>query len=98
VPNHTATDASAIGITAAACATCHTTTNWLGATFTHAFFPVNHGSANGICANCHTSPLTTYTAFQCIGCHGNNNAANFSHPNVGGYVYNSVACYGCHKR
>jgi len=100
VPNHMAADAAAIGIltTTAACSTCHTTTNWLGATMAHAFFPVNHGSANGICANCHTSPSTTYTAFQCIGCHGNNNAANFRHPNVGGYVYTSVACYGCHKR
>jgi hypothetical protein len=97
VPNHLAADASVIGIVPTACSTCHTTTNWLGATFTHSYFPTNHGNAGGICANCHTSPSTTYTAFQCTGCHGNNNAANFSHPNVGGYVYNSVNCYACHK-
>ena len=30
-------------------------------------------------------------------CHGSNNAANFNHPNVNGYVYNSVNCYACHK-
>jgi len=99
VPNHLAADASVIGIntTTTSCSTCHTTTNWLGATFTHSYFPTGHGNAGGICANCHTSPSTTYTAFQCTGCHGNNVAANFKHPNVGGYVYNSVNCYACHK-
>jgi hypothetical protein len=97
VPNHLAGDASVIGIVPTACTTCHTTTNWLGATFTHNFFNINHGNSGGICANCHTSPSTTYTAFQCTVCHGNNNAANFRHPNVGGYVYNSVNCYACHR-
>jgi hypothetical protein len=98
VPNHLAADASVVGIIPTACATCHTTTNWLGAPFTHNFFNINHGNSGGICANCHTSPSTTYTLFQCTGCHGNNNAANFQHPNVGGYVYNSVNCYQCHSK
>jgi len=99
VPNHLASDASTIGITPAACSTCHTplAPYWLGATFTHNFFNINHGNSGGICANCHTSPATTYTAFQCTGCHGNNVAANFHHPNVGNYVYSSVACYACHR-
>jgi hypothetical protein len=97
VPNHLAADATVIGIVPTACSTCHTTTNWLGATFTHNFFNINHGNSGGICANCHTSPSTSYTAFQCTVCHGNNNAANFNHPNVGGYVYNSVNCYACHR-
>jgi hypothetical protein len=78
------------------CATCHTTTAWTGATFNHTYFPVNHGNANGVCATCHTNS-SDYSVFQCTGCHGNNNAAKFSHPNVGGYVYNSVNCYQCHK-
>jgi hypothetical protein len=78
------------------CATCHTTTAWTGATFNHTYFPTNHGNANGVCATCHTNP-SDYSVFQCTGCHGNNNAANFGHPNVGGYVYNSVNCYQCHK-
>jgi hypothetical protein len=97
VPNHLAADATTIGILPASCSTCHTTTNWLGATFTHKFFNINHGNSGGICANCHTSPSTSYTAFQCTGCHGNNVSANFKHPGVGGYVYNSVNCYACHK-
>jgi hypothetical protein len=78
------------------CTTCHTTTSWLGATFNHTWFSVNHGNANGVCATCHTNP-SDYTVFQCTGCHGGNNQNNFHHPNVGGYVYNSVNCYQCHK-
>ena len=78
------------------CATCHTTTAWTGATFNHTYFPTNHGNANGVCATCHTNP-SDYSVFQCTGCHGGGNANNFSHPNVGGYVYNSVNCYQCHK-
>jgi hypothetical protein len=82
------------------CDTCHTTwqtTNWAGATFNHTWFNMNHHGANGVCATCHTNP-SDYSVFQCTGCHGNNNPANFQHPNVGGYVYNSVNCYQCHPR
>jgi len=78
------------------CDTCHTTTAWTGATFNHTYFPMTHGNANSVCATCHTNP-SDYSVFQCTGCHGNNNAAGFNHPNVGGYVYNSVNCYQCHK-
>jgi hypothetical protein len=81
------------------CATCHNTTAWTGATFNHSQytpFPINHGNANGVCATCHTNS-NDYSIFQCTGCHGNNNPANFNHPKVGGYVYNSVNCYQCHK-
>jgi hypothetical protein len=78
------------------CTTCHNTTAWTGATFNHTWFNVNHGNANGVCATCHTSS-TNYAIFQCTGCHGGGNPNNFHHPNVGGYVYNSVNCYQCHK-
>jgi len=103
VPDHLAADAAVAGIIPASCGTCHTTTNWLGAPFTHSWFNVNHGNAGGVCVTCHLNSLggasATYTVFQCTGCHGNNNAAAFSHPSVGGrYVYNSVNCYQCHSR
>jgi hypothetical protein len=78
------------------CTTCHNTTAWTGATFNHTWFSMTHGNANGVCATCHTNP-GDYTIFQCTGCHGGGNPNNFSHPNVGGYVYNSVNCYQCHK-
>lgn len=80
------------------CTTCHTTwvtTNWLGATFNHTWFPMNHGNANGVCSTCHTNP-NDYTVFQCTNCH---TAAqtNPQHNGVSGYVYNSTNCYQCHK-
>jgi hypothetical protein len=106
VPNHLAVDAAAAGIIASACGTCHTTSsNWMGATFSHPWFNnLSHGNnaAGDVCSVCHTNSLGAsgnYTIFQCTGCHGNNNAAAFSHPSVGGrYVYNSVNCYQCHSR
>jgi hypothetical protein len=78
------------------CTTCHNTTAWTGATFNHTWFPMTHGNANSVCATCHTNP-NDYTIFQCTGCHGGGNPNNFHHPNVGGYVYNSINCYQCHK-
>jgi NMD protein affecting ribosome stability and mRNA decay len=80
------------------CTTCHTTTAWTGATFNHTQytqFSTNHGNANGVCATCHTNS-NDYSVFQCTACHGGNNAANFHHENVNGYVYNSINCYQCH--
>lgn len=97
VPNHLATDASAIGIIPSACATCHTTTNWLGATFTHTWWNTNHGNAGGICATCHTSS-TTYTVFVCSNgtCHPKSSVDNI-HQGNSSYVYSTgVTCYACH--
>jgi hypothetical protein len=81
------------------CQTCHNTTAWTGATFNHTQytqFPTSHGNANGVCSTCHTNSNDD-SVFQCTGCHGGNNAANFHHDNVPGYVYNSINCYQCHQ-
>jgi NMD protein affecting ribosome stability and mRNA decay len=82
------------------CTNCHTTSAWIPASgFIHTNytqFPVNHGNANGQCATCHLVS-SDYTQFQCTGCHGGNNPNNFSHPQVNGYVYNSINCYHCHS-
>jgi hypothetical protein len=80
------------------CTICHNTTAWLPANLPasyHTFFPLNHGNANGVCANCHTNS-SNYSVFQCTVCH---TAAqtNPEHDGVSGYVYNSVNCYACHK-
>ena len=80
------------------CQTCHTTTAWMPATFNHTQytqFPTSHGNANNVCATCHIN-ANSYAIFQCTGCHGGNNPANFQHDNVPGYVYNSINCYQCH--
>jgi hypothetical protein len=79
-----------------ACATCHNTTAWTGATFNHTWWNVNHGNAAGVCATCHTN-ANDYAIFQCTNCHGKaqTDARHQGNPN---YVYNSVNCYQCHKR
>ena len=81
------------------CQNCHNTSAWSNATFNHAQytpFPTSHGNANNVCATCHINS-NNYAIFQCTGCHGGNNAANFRHENVPGYVYNSINCYQCHQ-
>jgi len=77
------------------CATCHTTSTWLGATFDHTWFPMNHGNANSVCATCHTNSAD-YSIFQCTNCHTKSNTDG-DHRHVSGYVYNSVNCYQCHR-
>ena len=81
------------------CQTCHNTSAWTGASFNHAQytqFPTGHGNANGVCSTCHINS-NDYSVFQCTGCHGGNDANNFHHENVSGYVYNSINCYQCHQ-
>jgi hypothetical protein len=97
-PSHSTPQNSAFFPTAS-CSTCHTTTAWTNATFNHTQytqFSTSHGNAGGVCATCHTN-TSDYSVFQCTGCHGGNNSANFHHENVPGYVYNSVNCYQCHQ-
>jgi hypothetical protein len=77
------------------CATCHVTTSWLGATFNHTWFNMSHGGANGVCSTCHTNP-NDYSVFQCTNCH-TKAKTDGQHQGVGGYVYNSVNCYNCHR-
>jgi hypothetical protein len=101
IPNHVAAaliSSSGFSTTTAACSGCHTTSGmWLDGKFTHSWFNQQHGNSGGVCTICHTN-ANDYTVFQCTTCHGNNNSANFHHPSVGGYVYNSVNCYACHSR
>ena len=77
------------------CQTCHSTTAWTGATFNHAYFPLRHGNANGVCATCHTNP-SDYSVFTCTNCH-TKAQTDSHHRGVNGYVYNSVNCYQCHR-
>jgi hypothetical protein len=46
------------------CSSCHNTDSWQGASFSHSF-PVNHGKANGECAQCHPSGGSSWTCFNC---------------------------------
>ncbi len=65
VPNHVAaSQVAGTQFVTTACSTCHTTTNWLGATFTHSWWSTTHGNAGGICATCHTNS-SDYSVFVC---------------------------------
>src|SRR6202163_2401857 len=77
------------------CATCHDTVKWMNGKFNHTWFPLNHGNANGVCSTCHTNP-NDYSVFTCTNCH-TKAQTDPRHQGVGGYVYNSVNCYQCHK-
>ncbi|MEP7367040.1 MAG: hypothetical protein ABI972_27590, partial [Acidobacteriota bacterium] len=80
------------------CQSCHTTTQWKGATFTHKF-PIYSGSHKGkwsTCNECHTNPAN-YTVFMCTNCHEHDKAKmDKEHQGKKNYVYNSLNCYSCH--
>jgi hypothetical protein len=77
------------------CATCHTTTSWLGAVFTHTYFSIPHHSAT--CANCHIDS-TNYATFSCTATCHSQTSTNSNHDGVSGYVYGPTTCYNCHKK
>lgn len=81
------------------CAACHSETAWAPATFNHdgQFFPIYSGKHNGewtTCGDCHTNP-SNYAEFSCINCH-TNPQTDTDHQGIGGYSYNSQACFACH--
>jgi hypothetical protein len=81
------------------CDTCHTTTQWTGATFNHTWFPITTGAHKkgtwNTCADCHTNS-TNYAVFTCTtACHPQANTNN-KHSGVRNYLYNSTSCYNCH--
>lgn len=87
-PNHTT------AMFPTTCNTCHTTTTWLGATFTHSPFIITAGPHRVNCNECHLN-AATYTQFTCTGCHGQTQTQS-NHNGVNGYSWVSSACYNCH--
>jgi hypothetical protein len=99
VPNH-----PAAGFAASACATCHTTTAWAGATFDHdtrsfRIFHSGHAGRWSACTDCHALP-TNFASFDWLGCHPHSDKAttDSNHSGRSGYRYDSVTCYSCHDR
>jgi len=79
------------------CEACHnSTTDWHDAQFDHDF-PIDSGAHKNLsCAECHNDP-NNYVVFTCIDCHAHEkNDMDDEHNDVGGYSYNSQACYNCH--
>ena len=83
------------------CMVCHTESAWQPSTFEHdaQYFPIYSGKHNNewtSCNECHTTPAN-YTLFSCIDCHEHNQSdMNQEHQGIGGYQYNSLACFECH--
>jgi len=83
------------------CLTCHTQNAWEPSTFDHdsQYFPIYSGKHNNewnLCSECHTNS-SNYSIFSCIDCHEHNQSEmNSEHDDVGGYVWESNACYECH--
>jgi hypothetical protein len=79
------------------CENCHFSNHvsWNQAVFTHRF-PINSGDHRNIaCDECHLT--ANYQQFSCIDCHEHSkNEMDDEHNDVGGYSYNSQACYTCH--
>jgi hypothetical protein len=81
-----------------ACAQCHSTTTWKGATFKHAF-PINHGrernrGANA-CGTCHAE-APNFQTYTCYGCHAHQPAAMArKHPRL--TAVQLQACATCHR-
>jgi hypothetical protein len=80
------------------CETCHATTTWLGARFSHRF-PIYSGSHAGkwtTCNDCHTNS-SNYAVFSCTNCHAHEKTTMDSkHRSIRGYAYESATCYTCH--
>jgi len=83
------------------CLTCHNETAWVPSTFNHdaQYFPIYSGKHNGewiTCSDCHTN-ASNYALFSCIDCHEHNKPdTDDKHNGIGGYAYNSEACFACH--
>ncbi|MBV8205261.1 MAG: hypothetical protein JO041_00585 [Acidobacteria bacterium] len=79
------------------CNSCHTTVNWLGATFDHSTtgFPLTGAHASLACSACHSSTSTLTAAnTQCASCHmpDYQGTTNPSHAAVGF----PTTCASCH--
>jgi hypothetical protein len=79
------------------CSGCHTTTNWLGATFNHAttgFALVGlHGTQQ--CAACHVNNNYSLTSAACWGCHQTEyNGANNPPHLASGFPQDCTQCHG----
>jgi len=85
------------------CEECHFPVSWQPANFARhsGFFPISTGAHAGAwssCRDCHPNQQD-HRVFSCLGCHEHEQSRmNDKHSEVGGYVYDSNACYTCHPR
>ncbi|NVK28070.1 MAG: hypothetical protein HWE14_08500 [Flavobacteriia bacterium] len=96
MPNHVAAGISTD------CALCHDLSpGWPAEYRDHdnQYFPIYSGRHQGewfSCVECHNNP-GNFALFSCIDCHEHNRPdMDDEHDDVGGYQYNSQACFNCH--
>jgi hypothetical protein len=85
------------------CEACHGTVSWVPADFGDhdaLWFPIyggRHRDEWTSCTDCHTV-TGNFATFSCITCHEHANEGEVAndHDEVGGYQYDSQACYACH--
>lgn len=84
------------------CQTCHNNDNWGDADFEDhdaQFFPIYSGPHQNTWESCQTCHTTSgnFADFSCLTCHQHNQTdTDAHHSEVGGYTYESTACYSCH--
>ncbi|MCX5660126.1 MAG: cytochrome c3 family protein [Planctomycetota bacterium] len=77
------------------CKTCHNTTAWLGAKFTHPLaFPLTNGHAGKQCSVCHKGGIYTGLTASCVSCHQTKYTATTTPPHAAAGF--STACQTCH--
>jgi hypothetical protein len=79
------------------CDTCHTTTNWLGATFNHTTqtkFPLTGAHTSVDCNVCHVNNVFAGLSTACIGCHLKDEQGT-TNPNhiAGGFPQDCSMCH-----
>lgn len=84
------------------CQNCHSFFGWTPAQFPahDDYFPISSGTHAGewrVCEDCHSNSAN-YQQFSCFdGCHFHSEAkTRGQHGEVGGFAYESSACYSCH--
>ena len=79
------------------CTLCHTTVQWMGATFNHTTtgFTLTGAHTSVQCAQCHTNNNFSLSSTQCISCHLTDyNTANSPPHKADGFPQD---CTGCHN-
>ena len=79
------------------CSDCHSTTNWLNATFNHTLytnFPLTGAHATVPCAQCHVNNNYTTLPTNCYGCHQPDFAGTTNPPHVAAQF--PTDCSLCH--
>ncbi|MBM4345797.1 MAG: hypothetical protein FJ100_20695 [Deltaproteobacteria bacterium] len=83
------------------CENCHTSLGWrvLKRTWHDNYYRISGGKhANIACAGCHGGGFAA-TQLVCTSCHEHDQAEMaHEHDDVGGYVWQSKACYDCHRK